>query len=188
MGRHLSLAPRKITPFQPGKVGIVLEVYGPREVGMLHVAKRISGLFVVGLGLVLVGASTPAVERTTASMAFPLHKSTSDVDDIIEEYSDYLTFILSIARSENASMARQIEERFSRLKRADEKQAARFLKGLRFEMIQKLELTGLSARRVSTDTPAIRKWVAKYMAAWLREVDEYQFRAYTASLIARRSE
>jgi hypothetical protein len=124
--------------------------------------------------------------REIASMGFPQYRATSDVGDIMDDYPDYLRFALAIGKESNRSAANQLEERFTRLQKADEKLAARFLKGLRFEMVQKLELSGLSPKRVSTATPAMRKWVAKYLPAWLREVDEYQFRAY-ASAISRRN-
>ena len=133
----------------------------------------------------MVAGSAPSVERDTASMAFPLYKSTSDVGDIMDDYPAYLQFALTIGRDVNAPVARQIEERFMKLKRADEKLAARFLKGLRFEMIQKLELVGMSPKRVTTENATMRKWVAKYLPAWLREVDEYQFRAFAASIAKR---
>lgn len=123
-------------------------------------------------------------QRDIASQAFPIHRATTDVGDIMDQYPEYLEFVLAIGRSENPGVANQIAQRFAKLKRADEKLAARFLKGLRFEMIQKLELVGMPPKRVSTDSPVMRKWVAKYLSAWLREVDEYQFRAY-ASTVAR---
>ncbi len=135
--------------------------------------------------LFLAFVSEPVVSRDLDSMEFPRHKATSDVGDIIEEYPDYLRFALTIGRSENPALAKQIEERFARLRNADEKSAARFLKGLRYEMVQKLELSGLSPKRANTENPMLRRWVAKYMPLWLREVDEYQFRAFAAA-IARR--
>lgn len=125
------------------------------------------------------------LSREIASMQFPRHKATNDVGDIMDDYQDYLNFALTIGKRENPTVARQIEERYFRLKNADEKLAARFLKGLRFEMMQKLELVGLPPKRVTTETPVMRRWVAKYMGLWLREVDEYQFRAFATSLAKR---
>jgi hypothetical protein len=127
------------------------------------------------------------VQRGVASMQFPQYRVTSDVDDILESYPNYLKFVLTIGKAENPTIARQIEQRFFRLKKADEKLAASFLKGLRFEMHQKLELMGYSGKRINTENPALRRWVGKYLGLWLREVDEYQFRAY-ASTIAKRNE
>lgn len=143
--------------------------------------KRLVGLAT----FVALGLSMGTIDRQTASMAFPNYKATTDVGDIMDDYPAYLQFALTIGRDVNAPVARQIEERYMKLKRADEKLAARFLKGLRFEMVQKLELVGLSPRRVTTDNAVMRKWVAKYMGAWLREVDEYQFRAYATTLAKR---
>ncbi len=159
---------------------------------MLNVSAQLKNLSLkagaMGLAMAIVLVSGDAlrpVERETASMAFPLYKNTSDVGDIMDDYPAYLNFALTIGKDVNPGMAKQISERFTRLKRADEKYAARFLKGLRFEMIQKLELTGLSPKRVTTENPTLRRWVAKYIGAWLREVDEYQFRAFAASIAKR---
>jgi hypothetical protein len=142
------------------------------------------------LVLLILGFLTSSevkAERGPASIEFPRHKATSDVGDIMDDYPEYLQFVLSIGRDVNPKVAAQIEERYSKLRKADERLAARFLKGLRFEMIQKLELSGLSPKRVSTSTPVMRKWVAKYLPAWLREVDEYQFRAYAFAMAKRNS-
>lgn len=134
-----------------------------------------------GTAVQTVGTNEVAV-REIASMAFPIHKATSDVDDIMDDYPEYLQFALEIGRDVNPSTARQIQERYARLAKANEALAARFLKGLRFEMIQKMELAGLSPKRVDTNNSTMRRWVQKYIGAWLREVDEYQFRAYAQAV------
>ena len=136
--------------------------------------------------LVLISLSgSPQVDRSVATVAFPTFKNTSDVDDIMDDYPAYLAFILDIGQDVNPTVANQIQERFNRLKKADEKLAARFLKGLRFEMIQKMELSGLTPRNTTSNNATMRKWVQRYLGVWLREVDEYQFRAFAAA-IARR--
>lgn len=142
------------------------------------------------LGLAMLGGIAPAhamiaPEREVASMAFPQHKATSDVDDIMDDYPEYLKFVLEIGRDVNPKVASQIETRWAKLKKADERLASRFLKGLRFEMVQKMELSGMSSARVTTNSGFMRTWVKKYMGAWLREVDEYQYRAYAQSLAKR---
>ncbi len=142
------------------------------------------------LGIAMLGGFTPAEgmyspNREVASMAFPQHRATTDVDDIMDDYPAYLQFALEIGRDVNPKVAKQIEVRWAKLKNADERLASRFLKGLRFEMTQKLELSGVSPSRVTTNSAFMRSWVKKYMGAWLREVDEYQYRAYAQSLAKR---
>ncbi len=73
--------------------------------------------------------------------------------------------------------AKRLAHTFENLKRRNPEGAARFLKGLRFEMVQKLELLGASPAQVSTRTPVYRKWVSRWMKEWLREADEHLFRA-----------
>lgn len=134
------------------------------------------------VGLASISGTMRLEERDLASMAFPQHRATNDQGDILDEYPEYLQFALTIGRDTNPRLASEIETRYRKLRRADEKLAARFLKGLRFEMVQKLELVGMSPKRVTTQTPALRRWVTKYLGAWLREVDEYQFRAYALAV------
>lgn len=147
--------------------------------------KKASALTLAVWAVSLWGSPALGLSRDIASQAFPNHRLTSDDDRILDNYKDYLNFVLEVGQGTNAKSARLLEERFEKLKKADEKLAARFLKGLRFEMHQKLELSGLSPARVSTNNAEMRRWVNKYLGAWLREVDEYQYRAY-ANAVARR--
>ncbi|MBY0369301.1 hypothetical protein K2X33_01360 [bacterium] len=132
-----------------------------------------------------VGSPALGSVRDLASMPFPNHKQTSDTGTIMDDYPEYLAFVLDIAKDTDPKAARLLEERYSRLVKADDKLAARFLKGLRFEIVQKLELSGISPKRLTSDNSTMRNWVSKYIGAWVREVDEYQYRAYAAA-IARR--
>lgn len=142
-------------------------------------------MFATIVFLAFLSSNGPVSERSIASMEFPRHRLTSDVDDIVDDYSDYLDFVLEIGRDTNPRVAQQIEERFSKLRSQDKRYAARFLKGLRFEIYQRMELVGLVPDRLTTHNPEMRKWVAKYLPAWLREVDEYQFRSYATSVAKR---
>lgn len=123
--------------------------------------------------------------RTLSSASFPRIENTSDIDDINASFPAYLEFVTAIGRQGDKKTADRLQATYSRLRARDKVGSARFLRGLRFELLQKLELLGLSEESVTTNHPAFRKWVAKYLPVWLRECDEYLFRSYTASLTRR---
>jgi hypothetical protein len=127
------------------------------------------------------GALT-AEERGPDSVSFPRHGATNTMEDILEQYSDYLRFALTVGRDVDRATAHRLEVTFEALRKQDPEGAARFLRGLRFEMLQKLELLGLPESAVNTSTPIMRRWIAKFLPTWAREADEYLFRARTASI------
>jgi len=118
-----------------------------------------------------------AFERAPASLAFPRVRQESDADDILDSYPAYLEFVLEVGRQTDLQTAKRLNDTFKALVKRDRVSAARFLKGLRFEMLQKLELMGSSTKTVSTRTPEMRRWIGKYMKEWLREADEHLFRS-----------
>lgn len=115
--------------------------------------------------------------RELSSLAFPKHKVTSDVGDILSDYPDYLQFVLEIGDASDATLARKLRDTYQALRKRHPVGAAKFLKGLRFEMVQKLELMGANPKSMTTQNPDIRRWVTRWMKAWHREADEYLFRA-----------
>jgi hypothetical protein len=141
----------------------------------------------VGVSSFSTRLSGTGLARNPDALRFPNHPNTNNVSDILSLYRDYLSFVLEVGRATSPATAKQLEERFNALEKADRALAARFLRGLRFEMHQKLELTGLDARSVTTSQPGVRRWVARFLALWSREADEYLFRA-RAGKIARRTE
>lgn len=152
---------------------------------------RMAGRAVAVLALVALGIQgvqngsrngMPEDARGPDSVSFPKHGTTSDLDEILNRYPDYLRFVLTVGRDVDRPTAQRLEKTYDALRKQDQVGAARFLRGLRFEMVQKLELLGLSESSVSTSSPVIRRWVAKYLPAWLREADEYLFRARTAAI------
>lgn len=121
--------------------------------------------------------SDPGDVRQPASLPFPRHQSSSDKSDILSEYPDYLRFVLEIGKDVDPQTAQFLSKNYQSLRKRDPSNAARFLKGLRFEMVQKLELMGMSPSSVSTATPSVRQWVKRYLKEWNREADEYLFRS-----------
>lgn len=164
----------------------------------LSAARRLAFVALIGLVLAITAAGRKTrasysnafaasnVGRHVASQPYPRHPRLRDEDDILEQYRDYLVFIVSIARNGNASQARDLMDQFQKLQRESPMHAARFLKGLKLEMDQKIELLGLVPSRTYSSNPRLRPFVAKFMPVWLREVDEARFRAYTDKLIAKR--
>lgn len=123
-------------------------------------------------------ASELESDRSPNSMAFPKHRLTDDNGDVLSEYPDYLRFVLDVGRNSDPRLAKALERTYDRLRGADSALAARFLRGLRFELVQRAELRGLPLKTLNNDHPQMRGWIAKYMRQWLREADEYYFRAY----------
>lgn len=145
-------------------------------------------LLVVTVGfLQLKPVSNDRMVRDLDNLRFPNHPVTNDVGDILETYKDYLAFVLEAGKATDVATAKRLEEKYAALEKTDRGLAARFLRGLRFEMHQKLELTGLAGRGVTTAQPGVRRWVGRFLTTWVREADEYLFRA-RAGKIARRSQ
>lgn len=144
-------------------------------------------LLAVALGFISLSAaskshtSSDIMARQLASLPFPRHASITDERDVLNEYVDYLKFVQVIGRDVDPSTAKNLQVTFEKLRKRDSRGAARFLRGLRFEMVQKLEFLGASPAQVSTSTPVIRQWVKRYLKEWHREADEYLFRAIAFS-------
>lgn len=137
---------------------------------------------VIAFAMFLVGATGSDMdalgERNVASLAFPTYDSTSDEGEILGDYPAYLNFVLEIGKTTDRGTAGRLAQTYLKLKKKSPVGAARFLKGLRFEMVTKLELMGVSPQSISTQSPEIRRWVGRYLKEWLREADEHLFRAY----------
>ncbi len=133
-------------------------------------------------GLVSVGSLG---WRDPASRPFPNVSPTSDVDDIIQDYEPYLQFVAAVGKDVDPKNARLLAQKWVVLKKSDKNGAARFLKLLKFEMDQHLQLTGGSSVRMHSDSPAVRKWVKRFIRDWYREADEQLFRTYALKMSAK---
>lgn len=116
---------------------------------------------------------------------FPQVASVSDKDDMLDSYQVYLQFVAEIGREVDAGNTQKLLKVFHSLKKRSPEGAALFLKGLRFEMIQKADLMVLSPAAITNRTPEYRRFVAKYLRTWVREADEHLFRSYAAQLAQR---
>lgn len=144
-------------------------------------------LFAVFLlsSVAVLDRASASEERNPDSMAFPHQANTSDVGDILESYPAYLRYVLDIGREVDHGTAQRLDQAYAQLRAKDPTSAARFLKGLRFEMVQKLEMIGLSEEAATTRNATMRRWVARYLPAWYRECDEYLFRSRVAAVTKR---
>ncbi len=112
-----------------------------------------------------------------AELSFPEVNETNKVDKILETYPIYLQFVQAIGKSVEPETTKNLMEGFDKLEKADRIAAARFLKSLRYEMDQKLEFLGASPRKMTTQSPVMRQWVAKFLPNWEREVNDLIFKS-----------
>lgn len=115
----------------------------------------------------------------------PVVSSVSEDSEMLEAYLPYLQFVMEVGREVDANNANKLARIYGNLKKRSPGGAALFLKGLRFEMIQKADLMVQGQSHISSRTPEYRRFVAKYLHEWVREADEHLFRSY-ASQIAKR--
>jgi hypothetical protein len=137
--------------------------------GMFTITKKLSGLVVLSLCFFTVVA--------TAAMPFPTTRETNDADDILNTYVVYLNFVLEVGRETNSAEAQRLADTYQKLRRVHPVGAARFLKGLRFEMTEKLQLAGIAPSNASSRSGEMHRWVNKFLRDWTREADEHLFRA-----------
>lgn len=124
-------------------------------------------------------------EREIAS-AFSV-ANRSDSVDILSEYRVYFDFVVRAARASSPKWASQMSDEFRKLERQNPDYAAKFLKGLRFEVDQKFSMMGWRDGHRVVNSPVVQRWVAHFAPVWAKELDEYRFRAYTDSkLLARK--
>lgn len=108
--------------------------------------------------------------------AFPRVGNTNSVSGILDSYPVYLDYISDASQGVNPAGAEKLRFLFEELRKRDKKAAARFLKGIHFEMTQKVELTE-NIRKVSSGDTKMKNWVKRYLPLWIREADEQLFRA-----------
>ena len=129
-------------------------------------------LFAVLLSLVPIAAWGQPLK-------FPRVAVREGTEQILQAYSPYLDFVLQIGGQDKGSDARALSHAFVALKQQDPIGAAHFLKGLRFEMLHKLEIEGLSPEEATGQNATLRNWVGRFLSTWTREADEQLFRAVT---------
>jgi len=124
---------------------------------------------------------TSAELRTPASLNIP-HVGEVDEGDIIESYEPYLNFVIQIGNKVNYKITHKIIQKYTKLKEIDQRKAALFLKGLRYEIEHFRTIQGLT-RKTQISQLKLVNWVREYLIEWYREVDEYFIRAYVEKFI-----
>ncbi|MCB0403406.1 MAG: hypothetical protein KDD51_01375 [Bdellovibrionales bacterium] len=130
---------------------------------------------------VTVKMASPA--RLPNSFSFPDLPNYRDDGDVLDEYPAYLTFVVQMSERTQPKIAKGLEGKFNALRQRDPRGAANFLRGLREEILHKLQLTGVPVHRANASHPVLKKLVRDYLGEWYHEADEYLFRA-----VARRQE
>lgn len=121
--------------------------------------------------------STSGTDRHLASLPFPHVSEVSDTNDILDSYIVYLKFVTTVASDIDYRSSQGLGDKFKALRKRDPNRAAQFLKGLRFEMEQYLQLKAIPRARLHSDSGEMRRWVGKFVRVWHREVDEALYRA-----------
>ena len=135
----------------------------------------LAGLFVLALtsSSTCYGGNFPDVEQT------------SGTESILESYPPYLHFVLVIGKRVNPRSAKRLRITYSRLRKKDPRGAARFLKGLRYELVNKIRRHGYRPASVTTRSRMMRQWVKRYLPLWHREADEHLFRWRARGIVRR---
>jgi hypothetical protein len=138
----------------------------------------------VSISTILLGLASLSTNGY-ATTAFPSVRSVRDTSDILEDYQAYLDFVVQVGNHVDASSTRKMIATFTELKRRNPEGAARFLKGLRFELVDKAERMGKRQVNLTSQNPEIQKWVGRFIKEWAREADEHLYRV-TSSQIAKK--
>jgi len=117
-----------------------------------------------------------------ASTAFPMVRTVRDSSDILNQYQPYFDFVVRIGNEVDASSTRKMIASFTELKKRNPEAAARFLKGLRFELMDKAERMGRREVSLTSQNPEIQKWVGRFIKEWAREADEHLYRVYSSQI------
>lgn len=117
-----------------------------------------------------------------ASSEFPRVRTVRDTSDILENYQSYFDFVVRIGNQVDSNSTKKMVASFGELKRKNPEGAARFLKGLRFELVDKAERMGRKEGSLSAQNPEMKKWVGRFIKEWAREADEHLYRVYSTQI------
>lgn len=164
-------------------IAIVLVAFGENGGRMKNLKKigmRRAVTFSVAVLMGLISFSS-----TGYAEKFPTSRTARDTSDILEYYQVYLDFVIQVGKHTDMESAQKLEKTFLKLKRSNTEAAARFLKGLRFEMVDKAERMGRREVSLNSNNPELKKWVGRFIADWAREADEHLYRVYSSQIAKR---
>jgi len=139
----------------------------------------------VGIVLFLLMVFPTPGHTTSSNMKFPTVARESDPEDWADSYEPYLQFVVQAGARVNQQQARQLFSTYKKLKARDSLRAGQFLKNLRYELVTKSELMGISKYSISAGHPEIIAWVRRFLPMWAREADEQMFRSYHNYIVHR---
>ena len=137
--------------------------------------KAILGTVTVLLGLISFSTIGYATD-------FPHIRGAKSSSDMLKHYQPYLDFVIKVGKQTDPVSTQKLIASFGKLKRHNPEAAARFLKGLRFEMVEKAQRLGSSDANLTSNNPAIRSWVGRFIDDWAREADEHLYRVYSSQI------
>ncbi|MFM8270478.1 MAG: hypothetical protein ACKN9V_09850 [Pseudomonadota bacterium] len=149
---------------------MTIEVIRPRGTGGAMRTRKNHLKKIISITTLLLGM---------ASLSTNGYASTSD---ILENYQRYFDFVVRIGNGVDASSTKKMVASFSELKKRNPEAAARFLKGLRFELVDKAERMGKKEISLGSQNPEVQKWVGRFMREWAREADEHLYRVYSTQI------
>jgi len=117
-----------------------------------------------------------------AGTAFPQAGVARDTSEILKQYQVYLDFVVQVGKRADVNATKQLETRFAELRSKNPEGAARFLKGLRFELNEKAQRMNRRDVALNSQNPEIIRWVGRFMNQWAREADEHLYRVYSSQL------
>lgn len=120
--------------------------------------------------------------RHLSSIKLPNLEATRNEREILKNYPAYLDFVLEIGNTVDRKSALRLRQIYTVLKKEYPTSAARFLRGLRYEIIHRLDFISKSGTQITTENPDMRRWVQKFIKLWLYEADEQLFRARSIAL------
>lgn len=97
----------------------------------------------------------------------------SQAKDILKSHQPYLDLVVGIGQQVDPQNTQRMIQVFQQLRNRHPESAAKFLKGLRFEINEKMQRMGSTGYERN---PQFRKWVSQYMKDWAREADEHLYR------------
>lgn len=111
------------------------------------------------------------------SPSLPRLEALNDDKEILEAYPAYLTFVYQMGQSLDKEYSEKFKDSYLKLYDTETRLAARFLKGVRYEILQYLQTRNLSLEEASLKNRRFSKWLTRYLRVWVREADELRFRS-----------
>lgn len=141
----------------------------------LNTRKTVLSVITVLLGIISFSSIGYATD-------FPLIRTAKSSSEMLKQYQPYLDFVVQVGKQSDLVNAQKLMVSFQKLQAHNPEAAARFLKGLRFEMMEKAQRMGRTESKLTSNNPEIRSWVGRFIEEWAREADEHLYRVYSSQI------